>query len=165
MNDPSASVTIAMRIPGPWGHPRELLERIPSGHQLTPESLELPDGTQIDFGAVPADGQFAEIFRTSCRRPPTRDELATVNGYRVNAMLSGPGGTLAAARTMMRAASALVRAGGAGVFIDNSCIAHGGREWLELTDDGSPDAVSFAYVSIVRGKTEAWTITCPPCCC
>ena len=52
----------------------------------------------------------------------------------------------------------MVRAGGAGVFIDNSMLAHGGGLWLEMTEDGSPDALSFAFVGIVRGKTDIWTI-------
>ena len=45
---------------------------------------------------------------------------------------------LEAARTMMQAGAALLRAGGAGVFIDNSALAHGGQQWLEMTEDGSP---------------------------
>src|SRR5262249_33676992 len=36
--------------------------------------------------------------------------------------------------------------------------AHGGQNWLALTDDGGPDALSFAFVSIIRGKAEVWTI-------
>jgi hypothetical protein len=44
------------------------------------------------------------------------------------------------------------------VFIDNSALAHGGRHWLELTDDGGPDALSFAFVAIVSGRAEVWTM-------
>jgi hypothetical protein len=105
-----------------------------------------------------ADDQFAEIFRSSCRRPATEAELATVAGYTVNVTLSGPGGSMEAARAMMRAAAAVVRAGGAGVFIDNSTLAHGGQDWVEMADDGGPDALSFAFVSIVRGRAEVWTM-------
>ena len=59
---------------------------------------------------------------------------------------------------MMQAGAAVVRAGGAGVFIDNSTLAHGGRHWLEMTEDGSPDALSFAFVAIVRGQADVWTM-------
>ena len=76
----------------------------------------------------------------------------------MNVFLSGPGGSLQAARTMMQAGAAMVRAGGAGVFIDNSALAHGGQHWLEMTEDGGPDALSFAFVAIVRGKAEVWTM-------
>ena len=158
MNEPAAPVTVALRIPGQWSHPRELVQRLPAGHRLTPEALFLPDGTEVGFGAMAADDQFAGVFRSSCRRPATPDELATVDGYTVNACLSGPGGSMQAARTMMQAAAALVRAGGAGVFIDNSALAHGGGQWLAMTEDGGPDALSFAFVAIVRGRADVWTM-------
>jgi hypothetical protein len=158
MNEPAPPLTIDLRIPGTWSHPRELIERLPAGCRLTPEALILPDKARVDVGFLDADDQFAEIFRTSCRQPATGDELATVDGYTVNVVLSGPGGSMESARTMMQAAAALVRAGGAGVFIDNSGLAHGGRHWLELTEDGGPDALSFAFVTIVRGDTEVWTM-------
>src|SRR3989440_4683602 len=63
-----------------------------------------------------------------------------------------------AARTMMQAGAAVVRAGGAGVFIDNSALAHGGGHWLAMAEDGGPDALSFAFVAIVRGRAEVWTM-------
>jgi hypothetical protein len=158
MNEPAAPVTIALRIPGRWSNPRELIQRLPAGYLLTDEGLTLPDGTRAECGAMAADDQFAEIFRSSCRRPATADELATVDGYTVNVLLSGPGGSPQTARAMMQAGAAVVRAGGAGVFIDNSTLAHGGRDWLEMTEDGGPDALSFAFVAIVRGKAEVWTM-------
>jgi hypothetical protein len=158
MNEPAASVTIVLRIPGRWSHPSELIRRLPAGFRFTPEALILPDATRVEFGAADADDQFARIFQSSCRQPATAEELATVDGYTVNVLLSGPGGSMEAARTMMRAGSAIVRAGGAGVFIDNSGLAHGGQHWLEMTEDGGPDALSFAFVSIVRGRADVWTM-------
>jgi hypothetical protein len=158
MNEPAAEVTVALRIPGKWSHPKELLQQLPAGCRLTPDALLLPDGTQVAFGAMAADDQFARIFRSSCRQPPAEAELATVDDYTVNVLLSGPGGSMEAARTMMRAGAAVVRAGGAGVFIDNSTLAHGGGHWLEMTEDGGPDALSFAFVAIVRGQSEVWTM-------
>jgi hypothetical protein len=89
MNQPAAPVTITFRIPGRWSNPGELIEQLPEGCRLTPEALILPDSTQVEFGAVDADAQFAKIFRSSCRRPPSADELATVDSYTVNVFLSG----------------------------------------------------------------------------
>jgi hypothetical protein len=158
MNAPAAPITVTLRIPGQWPHPRELIQRLPAGCRLTAEALRLPDATQVDCCALAADDRFAQIFRSSCREPARDDELAIVDGYTANVCLSGPGGSLPAARKMMRAGAALVQAGGAGVFIDNSALAHGGRHWLEMTEDGGPDALSFAFVAIVRGRAEVWTM-------
>ena len=109
MNKPVPPVEIALRIPGKWSHPRELIERLPAGFRFTPEALILPDAAQVEFGAMEADAQFAGIFRSSCRQPATDDELETVDGYTVNVVLSGPGGSMQAARTMMQAGAAIVR--------------------------------------------------------
>src|SRR3569623_354551 len=158
MTEPNAPITIAMRIPGTWSHPQELIDRLPEGCRLTEESLVLADGTEVGFGAMGADDQFAHIFRSSCRQPPTDEELATVDDYAVNVMLSGPGGSMHAALAMMQAAAAVVKAGGAGVFIDNCAMAHGGGLWLEMADDGGSDALSYAFVAIIGNPTDVWTM-------
>lgn len=158
MTQTNDSVTIALRIPGEWSHPGELLERLPAGVQLTPETLILPGGAKVDFIPMAPDEVFPGIFESSCRRPPSDEERAIVGRYTVNVGLTGPGGSLESALTMMEAGAAIVRAGGAGVFIDNSGLAHGGEHWLQMTEDGGPDAISFAFASIVRGRHETYTM-------
>jgi hypothetical protein len=158
MDRAAQSPLITLRIPADWSHPGELVERLPAGFRLTPDALTLPNGAKIDFVPLAPDNQFASIFESSCRRPPTDEELAVVARYTVNVGLTGSGGSLESALTMMQAGAAIVRAGGAGVFIDNSALAHGGDDWLELTDDGGPDAISFAFASIVRGRDEVYTM-------
>jgi hypothetical protein len=158
MASSAGSITIALRIPGRWPHPRALIERLPAGCHVKGEALIQPDGAQVELGALPPDDQFAEIFRSSCRQPATAAELARLDRYTANVTLSGPGGSLEAARTMMHAGAAVVRAGGAGVFIDNSALAHGGQHWLEMTEDGGPDALSFAFVAIIGGRGDVYTV-------
>lgn len=150
--------SVTLRIPGDWDHPGELVERLPAGFQLTPEKLRMPEGTEIDFTPLPPDGQFAGIFRSSCRRPPSEEELAIVNRYSVNICLTGPGGSMDAALKMMKAGAAVIEAGGAGVFIDNSALAHGGGDWIAMTEDASSDAVSFAFAAIIRGEQKVYTM-------
>jgi hypothetical protein len=105
MKESSCPVTIALCIPGQWSRPRELIERLPDGYRLTREARVLPDGTQVEFGAAPANNQTAQIFRSSSRLPAAEVEPATVNGYSVNIFLSGPGGSLEAVRKILAAAS------------------------------------------------------------
>jgi hypothetical protein len=158
MTEPQTPVEVVLRIPGTWGHPRELVAAMPEQYQLTPETLVLPDGTKIDFDPMPPDDQFVGIFASSCRRQPTAEERERIERYTVNIGLRGPGGSLEAARKMMEAGAAIVRAGGAGVFNDNSGLAFGGEMWLQMTEDGSSDAVSFAFVGIIRSQTEICTM-------
>ena len=158
MNESESSVQAALRIPGSWSNPGELIERMPPEDHLTPEALILPDKTEIVCRPVPPDNQFAEIFKSSCRRPATREEVAIVDSYTVINALTGPGGSMPAALKIMQAGAGIVQAGGAGVFIDNCALAHGGRDWLEMADDGGPDALSFAFAAIVRGKRDVYTM-------
>src|ERR1700682_2318883 len=111
MNESNAPVTVTFRIPGTWSHPRELIARLPADCRLTAEALTLPDESRVEFCVMDADDQFAKIFLSSCRNPPTPEELATVNHYRANVILSGPGGSMSAAHAMMKAAAVMVRAG------------------------------------------------------
>ena len=97
------------------------------GVRLITEALLLPDGARIEFTPMPPDKQFAGIFESSCQRPATSDELDVIKSYSMNVGLTtGPGGTMDAASIMMEVDAAIVRASGAGVFIDNSGLAHGG---------------------------------------
>jgi hypothetical protein len=157
-NETGVSSEITLRIPGAWAHPRDLLERIPEGFQLSPDLLVLPDGTEIEFNPRKPDKQFASVFETACRRPPSADELAILARYSVIVCLTGPGGSLKSALAMMQAGAAIVEAGGAGVFIDNSAMAHGGSDWVAMTEDGGSDAISFAFTTIVRGPREVHTM-------
>src|SRR5262245_66085488 len=130
MNDTNERPTVTLRIPGGWAHPGELLERLPEGVRLTPDELILPGGEKIEFIPLAPDGQFPGIFRSSCRRPPREDELAVVSRYTVNVGLTGPGGSLESALTMMQAGAAIVRAGGAGGLIGNCRLSQWGRGWI-----------------------------------
>jgi hypothetical protein len=158
MNETDAAVNTTLRIPGIWRHPSDLIARMPQGFRLTSQAMILPNGTEIEFTALPPDDQFAKVFQSVCQPPATVEEIRRVNGYTTNIGLIGPGGSMAAALTMMQAGAAIVRAGGAGVFIDNSALAHGGGDWIKMTEDGSCDAVSFAFVNIVRGRREVRTM-------
>ncbi len=152
------SVVVDLRIPGRWSQPRDVIKRLPGSCRMTPKGLVLPDGSRFDLGFFPPDKQFPQVFRSSCRHPPTEKELAMVDGYALMVTLSGIGGSMEAARTIMEAAAILVRAGGAGVFIDNSVLAHGGELWLEMAEDGGMDALSFAFAGIVKTNPDIWTV-------
>jgi hypothetical protein len=158
MTETKPAVQTTLRIPGAWTHPRELLDHMPDGFRLMDRSLVLPGGEEIELTLIPRDEQFGAIFRSACRRPATDEELAIVGRYSVCIALLGPGGSREAARAMMQAGAAIVRMGGAGVFIDNSAAAHGGRDWIEMADDGSADALSFAFVSFVRDQRDLATM-------
>ncbi len=158
MSEQRSTVETILRIPGKWSGPEDLFSRLPDGVRIEGRNLVLPNGVEIECRLLPRDNQFAKVFRESCRRPALPQELAIVDAYSVNVCLAGPGGSLDAARTIMQAGAAILQAGGGGVFIDNSGLSHGARAWLEMAEAGDADAVSYAFVGIIRGRMEVWTM-------
>lgn len=152
------AVSITIRIPGVWRTPQSLSERLPSGYIFELNTLVMPDSTRIALRSVPPDNQFGHIFSISCRQLPTAKESRAIKNYTANILLTGPGGSPESAYKMMEAAGAVIDAGGAGVFIDNSALSHGGQAWKELVDAASLDSISFAFVTIVHGKSGLKTV-------
>jgi hypothetical protein len=59
---------------------------------------------------------------------------------------------------MLTAGAAVVRAGGAGVFVDNSGRAHPSRDWIELAEAPDDGAAYQAFVSVFAGKIDIWSV-------
>ncbi|MEX2213367.1 MAG: hypothetical protein WD768_04525 [Phycisphaeraceae bacterium] len=150
------AIEISLRIPGQWSSFEAMAARLPMGCRLTETHLHLDDGMRVQWNALKADAEFPSIFAGSCERQPSSEDCETVENYTVNFCIWGPGGSLESAHAMMRAAAAILRAGGAGVFIDNSAKAHGSDDWHALT--GDPEGGPFwAFVSFVGSKRDIYT--------
>lgn len=143
---------VTMRIPGGWSGPEEFAERLPDGCNLTTDTLLLADGSSFELNALPADEEFAGVFASSCPKLPTEEERQAIEEYKVNVCVTGRGGSIAAASQLMSAGAAVIAAGGAGVFVDNSGISHGATDWLTLHESADDGGVYWAFVSTVRSK-------------
>ena len=149
---------VTLRIPGEWAGPQEFFERLPPGCQFAPEGLVLEDGSVFELTALPADDEFAEVFSGSCHKVPTEAERHSIENYKVNVCLTSPGGSIEAATRILAAGAAVIEAGGAGVFVDNSGIAHGASDWLALHKSAGDGGVYWAFVSTVGSKTEIYSV-------
>lgn len=150
---------IELRVPGPWESPvalNEALHRAETGYETAEDALvHTKTGRRIECGVSPPDDEIADLFAHDGRLRP--DEVDAVAAHTVKIHLSGPGGSPEAARAMMRAATALVRAGGLGVMVDNSGNTHGPRDWLALDSDPQPGGLFWAYVAAAGGRGEVWS--------
>lgn len=150
---------ITLRIPGRWPGPAAVDRALPAGYGITDSRLTLPDGGGVDACFQVADREFPGIFAMACRRDPSARDRRTIERYRLNVCLTGRGGSLEAVRRIVDGAAAVVRAGGAGVFVDNSALAHGSGTWLELADDrDDADALLYAFVNRVGSSGEIWSV-------
>ena len=128
---------IDLRVPGPWRSPQEFAERLAAhggGYRLDGEHiLHEASGARFDWGVTPHDDEIHEIFAQDGRLGD--EEIDRVASHAVKVHVSGPGGSAEAARAVMNAATALVKAGGYGVMVDNSGNTHGVDDWLALAGD------------------------------
>jgi hypothetical protein len=118
----------------------------------------LPDGVEFQLSVLPADDEFPEIFAGACPKLPTEGEREQIENYKVNICLTGDGGSISAAKRIMEGAAAVLSAGGAGVFVDNSGISHGATDWLTLFDSADDGGVYWAFVSAVRSEDEVYSM-------
>jgi hypothetical protein len=142
------------RIPGAWKDKREFESRLPVGYRIDGELLVTPWGPLV-LESRPADREFPHVFGIACRRPLKPADLRRIRSYTMNVILMGPAGSMRAAQWMLEAGASVIRAGGIGVFIDNSLLAHSGADWLELAENKSdPAAVFYAFVNVAKRAGE-----------
>ncbi len=151
------NVELNMRVPGCWVPNSALSKKLPKGYRMGEGTLELPNGESIMLRFLPRDDQFVTIFRRACHGGLSASALEKLEGYTCIAGIVGPGGSMESARTMVQAAAALLQAGGLGVFIDNSAVSHGRKDWLEIAKDGCADALCFGFLGVVGGQKEIWS--------
>ena len=149
---------ITLRIPGAWAHPQELIDAMPPEFELLPDAVVSPGGERYELDMLPPDEMLGPMFAEQSRTPLSPDEQKVLDNFQVNICITGPAGSLENACGMLDVASAFVMAGGAGVFCDNSGVMHGGMHWLKLAHDAGADALTFAYVAIVRGTHQVRTV-------
>ena len=152
MNKPQDSLpAVTLRIPGHWESAEHCWNQLPPGCFVKDRQLYVDDGPGFPFSILPADSEFPHVFRLAARRPATEEEQQRVTDYRMGIGLIGRGGSMDAARKIIRAGAAIIEAGGDGVFIDNSLMSHGAGDWLELhRNSGENLAVFYTFVNIVR---------------
>ncbi len=151
-------VEVTLRIPGLWQQPDEVDRALPIGYRLVEGKLHLPDEMTLDVGATPADDEFADLFRNGCQYPPSDEDQQKILNYKTNVLLSGPGGSMGAAKRMLDAGRAIIHAGGAGVFVDNSGMAHGSDDWLALAGQADDGGAFWAFVATVGTETTVYSI-------
>jgi hypothetical protein len=157
-DDEGIAPEVTLRIPGTWSRPEEFYERLPRGCQCTDGSLVLVDGSEFELNVLPADEEFPRIFAGACSKTPTEDEQERIENYKVNICLTRRGGSIEAAKTVMAGAAAVLAAGGAGVFVDNSGIAHGATDWLALFNSADDGGVYWAFIGAVRSADEIYSV-------
>jgi hypothetical protein len=156
---------IELRIPGPWRSPTELgvaIRRSDSGYELqydkereTGMLVHVASGQRFTIEAGDADDEIAGIFAETGRL--SREEIDAIAAHQVKVFVTGPGGSLDAARAMLAAGAAMLKAGGTGVMVDNCGAAHSPKDWMALAGDKQMGGMYWAFVVVTGGDDEVFS--------
>ncbi len=153
---------IQLRVPGPWHKPQalfEALERDGDGWQVDEHGAltHAATGRKVTLSVTPHDDDLGEVFRGGHHDRMTKEELDRVENHAVKVHVESPGGSAEAARLAVEAAAALVRAGGFGVFVDNSGACHGPGDFLKLAGDPDPGGLYWTFVMLTATRDDMFS--------
>jgi hypothetical protein len=112
------------------------------------------DLAEFPVDVVEHDPLLAGAMRVGSRGRVPAEDLDRIARHRYTVYVRGAGGSTETARAMTDVASALLRAGGLGVLVESSGSAVGRDEWFKHADPAQPVGLYWAYVALVRGRTQ-----------
>lgn len=152
---PVPAPQLILCIPGPWTSRSEFLRSV----------VEDSDGYIFAGGVLMhIESQFAceleleevnpkipQAFKAAGAHWRDTPEMLAINGHRSVVYLVGPGGSREAAELMILAAAGLIKAGGLGVKVESSGVAHAPDTWLEFAKNLHLFSAHDALVVYVTG--------------
>ncbi|MFD4839312.1 hypothetical protein ACFWP0_17540 [Achromobacter sp. NPDC058515] len=103
------------------------------------------------------DEAMAAAFRSASPHWRDAPEQAAIASHRSVIYLIDEGGSRERAEALMAAAAALIKAGGLGVKVESTGLAHSPAQWLELADNTGRFSAYRAYVVTITGGAEIHT--------
>lgn len=152
MND---TPEINLCIPGPWQNRSELVQSIAAsdtGYLFAGSVLlETETGFACELVLQEADPVLPQAFAAAGPHWAASEAMAAIDEHASVVYLLGPGGSREAAESMMRAGAALIEAGGLGVKVESTGIAHGPAYWTAMCDALPELSAHRALVVYVTG--------------
>jgi len=151
----SVTPEVVLCIPGPWpssGELREELLACAPGYTLDGTVLrDSETGFTCELALQRADPDLADDFAKAGPHWARTEAMADIDDHTTVAYLIAPGGSREAADAMMRAGAALIDAGGLGVKVDSTGIAHAPAYWIDMCDQLDQVTAHRALVVYVAG--------------
>ncbi|MFG6485667.1 hypothetical protein ACG04R_03225 [Roseateles sp. BYS78W] len=147
--------SIILCVPGMWSSRTELIEAIARserGYLYAGQILmHAPTRQAFELEFHAHDPRMADAFRAA--GPHWRDTPAmnAIGQHASVVYLIGPGGFRGDAHALMLAAAALLDAGGLGVKVESSGVAHSPDDWRALCTDIHLFSAHRAYVLYITG--------------
>jgi Domain of unknown function (DUF4261) len=148
-------------IPGEWKSRKELVERVAeeSGGYLFLGMLLMEVQTRHTFELQleEADPRMSAAFHAAGPHWRDSEDMARIGGHSSVVYLIGHGGSRTNAESLMAAAEGLLKAGGLGVKIESTGLAHSPAAWLQLVATRDLFSAYRAYVVCVTGEDQVYS--------
>jgi hypothetical protein len=151
---------IVLTIPGPWRTPEQFAEALAGkgGYLMEGNAItHVATRRSIPIGVQLHDEELPRIFQLAGQDRIPRKEIAALKEHVCVITMRGYGGSVPAAREMLKATSAVMRAGGRAVKVDSAGIAHSREDWFKLANDPQPGGLYWAFVATVGNERETYT--------
>lgn len=162
MNDTVALPQLILCIPGPWRDRTQFLQRLiegSKGEYVSAGVLLMHIATKNVFEVEfhPRDEKVQSAFHSA--GPHWRDsaEMARIDSHQSVVYLLGHGGSDKNIQALMLAAQALLDAGGLGVKIETTGLAHSPDAWRRMCSDFALFSPYHAFVIVVTDRDEIYS--------
>jgi hypothetical protein len=153
MTTNEANDKIVLGVPGTWKSRTEIVTAIASKSQgfIFAGAILMELATKESFALEIHEHspRLREAFELAGGDRFEAADLDAIASHTFTLYLLGDGGSLDAARKMMKAACGLVRAGGLAVKVETAGVAHTASGWTELAETDDPWSLYRAYVALV----------------
>lgn len=148
-------------IPGPWKDRGELMMSIvdcDSGYLFAGRilmNLASEHSCEIDYAEQ--DPNMVSAFRAAGRHWDNTPEMEAITTHRSVVYLISDGGSREDAQAMMLAAKALLKAGGLGVKVESSGLAHSPDAWIKMCQNLHLFSAHRALVVNIADQNEVYS--------
>lgn len=128
-------IEIVLCIPGPWADRNELVQSIlkDSGGYIFAGvilmHLETKQSCKLEF--CDRDDRMLKAFQAAGSHWKSTPEMELISTHKSVCYLISKGGSIESAHSIMNSANALINAGGYGVKVESSGLAHPPEDWRE----------------------------------
>ena len=152
----SKKIRTVIGVPGRWRDRKDILASIVNrsdGYVFAGMAMvKIGANDAFSLEVYDHDPDLRRAFSIAGRGRLRDEDLDAIDSHTFILYLAGEGGSIDAAKKLLHAANALLKAGGLAVKIESAGTAYRGDQWAEFCANDHVTNLLQAYVALVGGK-------------
>lgn len=147
---------IVLCVPGPWADRSELVESIAKDSDgyifagMVLMHIETSQFFELEFDGT--DERMLSAFTAAGPHWKNTPEMEKISSHKSVCYLISKGGSIESAHAIMNAANALLKAGGFGVKVESTGLAHPPKDWQEQCESAYLFKSHISYVVYITSE-------------